>query len=202
MTYSAKIAIVRRFREYPDRIVGKPAHGRAEKSPRNLTPYPAVKQESAVCAILDTRDSPQNILDHCSLSPDLNVVSLRPIAIVPATPSTLDGLCGPGQRNGVGSSFELGKDARPPSTVYVWLVVPIYRRNSRERSSSCSRGWSFGRRGASAFSIFLRVRQKAKPSPAKASRTGLVLRFCAHLLRSSSAYVPSARQAGPHAHTL
>ncbi len=41
--------------------------------------------------------------------PDLNVVSLRPIAIVPATPSTLEGLCGPGQRNGVGSSFELGK---------------------------------------------------------------------------------------------
>src|SRR5271170_5636505 len=39
-------------------------------------------------------------------SSDLNVVRLRPIAIVPATPSTLDGLCGPGQRNGVGSSFE------------------------------------------------------------------------------------------------
>jgi hypothetical protein len=35
---------------------------------------------------------------------DPNVVSLRPIAIVPATPSTLDGLCGPEQRNGVGSS--------------------------------------------------------------------------------------------------
>src|SRR5271170_2532112 len=40
-------------------------------------------------------------------SSDLNVVRLRPIAIVPATPSTLDGLCGPGQRNGVGSSFEV-----------------------------------------------------------------------------------------------
>ena len=35
---------------------------------------------------------------------ELNVVSLRPIAIVPATPSALDGLCGPEQRNGVGSS--------------------------------------------------------------------------------------------------
>lgn len=53
---------------------------------------------------------------------DLNVVSLRPIAIVPATPSTLDGLCGPGQRNGVGSSFELRKDARPPSTVMSGLL--------------------------------------------------------------------------------
>jgi len=47
---------------------------------------------------------------------------------------------------------KLRKDARPPSTVYVWFVVPIYRRNSREDLRQ--------RR----FSVltFLRVRQKAK----------------------------------------
>ena len=60
---------------------------------------------------------------------ELNVVSLRPIAIVPATPSTLDGLCGTEQRNGANSIFQLcwrlevkgdpgeARDARPPSTV-------------------------------------------------------------------------------------
>ena len=201
MTYSAKIAIVRRFREYPDRIVGKPAHGRAEKSPRNLTPYPAVKQESAVCAILDTRDSPQNILDHCSLSPDLNVVSLRPIAIVPATPSTLDGLCGPEQRNGVGSSFELGKDARPPSTVFVWLVVPIYRRNSRERSSSCSGAGLSVEEALQRSQSFCVYGKKRSPLLLSVSH-GFGFKVLRALLRSSSAYVPSARQAGPHAHPL
>ena len=125
-------------------------------------------------------------------SSDLNVVSLRPIAIAPATPSTLDGLCGPEQRNGVGSSFEVGKDARPPSTVMSgWLY----------RFTDATAGKIFVR-DASAFSIFLRVRQKAKPSPSCASHSGLVVRFCAHLLRSSSAYVPSTRQAGPYAHPL
>jgi hypothetical protein len=75
---------------------------------------------------------------------DLNVVSLRPIAIVPATPSTLDGLCGPEQRNGVGSSFEVRKDARPPSTVMSGLLY---------RFTDATAGKIFVR-DASAFSIF------------------------------------------------
>ena len=77
-------------------------------------------------------------------SSDLNVVSLRPIAIVPATPSTLDGLCGPEQRNGVGSSFEVRKDARPPSTVMSGLLY---------RFTDATAGKIFVR-DASAFSIF------------------------------------------------
>src|SRR5271170_3685435 len=41
--------------------------------------------------------------------------------------------------------LDLGKDARPPSTVYVWLVVLIYRRNSREdlRSETLQRSQFF-----------------------------------------------------------
>src|ERR1700722_20079018 len=65
-------------------------------------------------------------------SSDLNVVCLRPIAIVPATPSTLDGLCGPGQRNGVGSSFESrGKTLGHRRLFTSGFVVSVYRR-SRE----------------------------------------------------------------------
>ena len=122
---------------------------------------------------------------------DLNVVSLRPLAIVPATPSTLDGLCGPEQRNGVGSSCDVGKDARPPSTVMSGLLY---------RFTDATAGKIFVR-GASAFSIFCVYGKKRSPSSCP-SHSGLVVRFCAHLLRSSSAYVPSARQAGPHAHPL
>ena len=107
---------------------GRANERKGGEKPTQSDSSPVARQEAVVCAILDTRDSPQDIPGHL----DLNVVSLRPIAIVPATPSTLDGLCGPEQRNGVGSSFELRKDARPPSTVYVWLVVPLHRRNSRE----------------------------------------------------------------------
>src|ERR1700710_386995 len=77
-------------------------------------------------------------------SSDLNVVRLRPIAIVPATPSTLDGLCGPEQRNGVGSSFEVRKDARPPSTVMSGLLY---------RFTDATAGKIFVR-DASALSIF------------------------------------------------
>ena len=81
---------------------------------------------------------------------DLECRTLRPIAIVPATPSTLDGLCGPGQRNGVGSSWKVWKGARPPSTVFVWLW--FYRREA---------GQIFAR-GASASSFFLCVRHKLR----------------------------------------
>src|SRR5277367_2597073 len=86
----------------------------------------------------------------------------------------------------------LGKDARPPSTVYVWLVVPLHRRNSREelRPEALQRPHS--------FCVYGKKRSLNPP----ASDMRFVVRFCAHLLRSSSAYVPSARQAGPHAHPL
>jgi hypothetical protein len=40
---------------------------------------------------------------------------------------------------------KLGKDARSPSTVYVWLVVPLHRRNSRE---------NFGQRRFSVLILF------------------------------------------------
>src|ERR1700754_2373433 len=81
-----------------------------------------------------------------------DVVSLRPIAIAPATPSTLDGLCGPEQRNGVGSSWKTRRRRSATVDCYVWLVVPLYRRNSRE---------DFRQRRFSVLK-FLRVRQKAK----------------------------------------
>ncbi len=109
LTQRAEIAIVRRFREYPDRFVGKPQRTEGRRKAHAIPiPMPVSKQDKEFCAILDTRDSPQYISDHCFPRSEY-VVTLRPIAIVPATPSTLEGLCGPGQRNGVGSSFESGK---------------------------------------------------------------------------------------------
>ncbi len=78
--------------------------GRVEKSPRNLVPSPAVSRQVVVALHWI-----QEIHRRTFLVIDLNVASLRPIAIVPATPSTLDGLCGPGQRNGVGSSLKAGE---------------------------------------------------------------------------------------------
>ena len=152
LTPGAQIAIVRRFREYLGRAVGKIQRAAGWRKARAIhfhgQPQKGRKWKFALHWI-------QEIHRRTFLIVDLNVASLRPIAIVPATPSTLDGLCGPEQRNGVGSSFEVGKDARPPSTVYVWLVVPLHRRNSREDLRQ--------RR----FSVlnFLRVRQEAKPSP-------------------------------------
>jgi hypothetical protein len=130
------------------------------------------------------------------VSLDPNVVSLRPIAIVPATPSTLDGLCGPEQRNGVGSSFEVEDRRSATVDCYVWLVVPLHRRNSREDLRQ--------RR----FSVlnFLRVRLRVQQRSEALTFLRVSLRFSCTvlraLLRSSSAYVPSARQAGPHAHPI
>jgi hypothetical protein len=122
---------------------------------------------------------------------DLNVVSLRPIAIVPATPSTLDGLCGPEQRNGVGSSWGIRERRSATVDCYVWLVVPLYRRNSRE---------DLRQRRLSVLN-FLRVRQNEALTLLRVSLRFSCTVLCA-LLRSSSAYVSSARQAGPHAHPL
>jgi hypothetical protein len=53
----------------------------------------------------------------------------------------------------------LGKDARSPSTVYVWLVVPLHRRNSREglRSETLQRSHSFCVYGRKQSETLLRV---------------------------------------------
>ncbi len=109
LTQRAEIAIVRRFREYPDRFVGNPpANGRAEKSPRNPCSNACFKAGGGILRYTGYKRFTA-VHFRSSIFPDQNVLSLRPIAIAPATPSTLEGLCGPGQRNGVGSSFELGK---------------------------------------------------------------------------------------------
>src|SRR3984885_13799447 len=114
------------------------------------------KREMAICAILEYK---RFTVGHSRFL-ELNVVSLRPIAIVPATPSTLDGLCGPEQRNGVGSSFAVQERRSATVDCYVWVVVPIDRRNSREDL----RPRRLGKRRFSVLN-FLRVRQKRSPHP-------------------------------------
>ena len=123
---------------------------------------------------------------------DLNVVSLRPLAIVPATPSTLDGLCGPGQRNGVGSSLKAGE--RRSTTVDCLRLACCTASQTQQQGRSSSETLQ--------RSQFFACTARSEAQPPARSHSGLVVRFCAHLLRSSSAYVPSARQAGPHAHPL
>jgi hypothetical protein len=62
LTYGVEIAIVRRFREYPDRAVGKIQ--RAEGSRKALAIWPhrmPQGKKSLGCVTLDTRDSPQDI---------------------------------------------------------------------------------------------------------------------------------------------
>ena len=162
---------------------------RVEKSPRNLASWPDASQEMIALHWIQEIHRRTLLIDGFTRS---KCRSLRPIAIAPATPSTLDGLCGPEQRNGVGSSFEVRKDARPPSTVMSGLLY---------RFTDATAGKIFAR-DASAFSNFLRVRQKAKPSPFCASRHEICFTVLCASTRSSSAYVPSARQAGPHAHPL
>ena len=84
-----------------------------------------------------------------SWSFDRNVVSLRPIAIVPATPSTLDGLCGPGQRNGVGSSLKAGE--RRSTTVDCLRLACCTASQTQQQGELRQRRFS--------VLIFLRVRQ-------------------------------------------
>jgi hypothetical protein len=54
------------------------------------------------------------------------------IAIVPATPSTLDGLCGPGQRNGVGF-FSEERERRSATVDCFRLVVVLLILQTRSR---------------------------------------------------------------------
>ena len=80
---------------------GSSTHGWVEKNPRDLRFASSRKTGGERLRYTGYK---RFTVEH-SWSIDPNGVSLRPIAIVPATPSTLDGLCGPEQRNGVGSSL-------------------------------------------------------------------------------------------------
>jgi hypothetical protein len=153
-----------------------PAACWVEKSPK----VKRDQQKGVASFTLDTRDSPQSspalVLQQVLGFPAtiFGVPSywesgfLRPLAIVPATPSTRlacaredpkDGLCGPEQRNGVGSSggfFLSGKDlrredARSPSTVFVWFVVLIYRREAGKAFVGDASAFSFFRVSARNF---------------------------------------------------
>ena len=106
LTYSAEIAIVRRFREYPDRAVGKIQRTDGWRKTHAIWLHRLTQVREWLFALHWMQEIHRRAF-LITDSSDLNVVSLRPIAIVPATPSTLDGLCGPEQRNGVGSSFEV-----------------------------------------------------------------------------------------------
>jgi hypothetical protein len=154
LTYRAEIAIVRRFREYPDRAVGKIQRAEGSRKAHAIWP-PHLTQVRTGCFALYWIQEIHRRTFLIRDSSDLNVASLRPIAIVPATPSTLDGLCGPEQRNGVGSSFEVRKDARPPSTVMSGLLY---------RFTDATAGKIFVR-DASAFSIFCVYGKKRSRHP-------------------------------------
>ena len=192
LTYGAEIAIVRRFREYPDRAVGKVQ--RADGSRKALAIWPHRMPQGKkwlVCVTLDTRDSPQDIPDQGFIGSECR----KPVAHRNRACDTLHPWMGYAGRNSETESahpLKVRKDARPPSTVMSGLLY---------RFTDATAGKIFVR-DASAFSIFCVYGKRAKPSPSCASHLGLVIRFCAHLLRSPSAYVPSARQAGPHAHSL
>ena len=162
---------------------------RVEKSPRNLASWPDASQEMIALHWIQEIHRRTLLIDGFTRS---KCRSLRPIAIAPATPSTLDGLCGPEQRNGVGSSFECRGKTLGHRRLLCLACCTASQTQQQGRSSpeTLQRSQIFA------------CTAKAKPPPFCVSHTGLVVRFCAHLLRSSSAYVPSARQAGPHAHPL
>src|SRR5437588_11954277 len=103
-----------------------------------------------------------------------------------------------GRNSETESAHPVGIKERRSATVdcYVWLVVPLHRRNSREDLRQ--RRFSV----LNFLRVRLRVQQRSENQSSCASHSGFVVRFCAYLLRSSSAYVPSACQAGPHAHPL
>ena len=82
LTRSRVLVIVRRFREYPERVVVYSRRAvMCKKDPR--------KQVNCVCATLDTRDSSQ-----CTPVFGMGCGVLRPIAIVPATPTSRMGYAG------------------------------------------------------------------------------------------------------------
>ena len=131
LTQNWQIDIVRRFREYPGRTVGETRRvKRVEKSPSNRRSTSSQDGNTRIALYWI-----QEIHRRISLIFDQNVVSLRPIAIVPATPSTLDGLCGPEQRNGVGSSLEV-EERRSATVDCLRLVCCIGLQTQQGRSSS------------------------------------------------------------------
>jgi hypothetical protein len=154
LTLPAKIVIFRRFREYPDRAVGNIQQTEGLREPNAIRSPRLTRVRKWQFALYWIQEIHRRTFLIDDLF-DLNVASLRPIAIAPATPSTLDGLCGPEQRNGVGSSFEVRKDARPPSTVMSGLLY---------RFTDATAGKIFAR-DASAFSIFCVYGKKRGPHP-------------------------------------
>jgi hypothetical protein len=103
LTRGAQIAIVRRFREYSVCVVRETRRTEGGEKPTQSEITPRCKAGNGDLRYTEYK---RFTVGHSRFL-ELNVVSLRPIAIVPATPSTLDGLCGPEQRNGVGSSWEV-----------------------------------------------------------------------------------------------
>jgi len=153
LTYSAEIAIVRRFREYPDRAVGKSQRAEGSRKAHATWPPPLTQVRKVVCVTLDTRDSPQDIPDQGFIGSECR----KPAAHRNRACDTLH--LGWAMRAGTAkrSRLILWSKERRSATVdcYVWLVV---------RFTDATAGKIFVR-DASAFSIFLRVRQKAKPQP-------------------------------------
>ena len=101
---------------------------------------------------------------------DLNVVSLWPIAIVPATPSPSDGLCGPEQRNGVGSSRDVGKTLGHRRLLC--LACCTASQTQQQGRTSAKRRFS--------VLILFACTAKSEDKPSCASDMRFVVRFCAH----------------------
>ncbi len=137
--------------------------------------------------------SPQGVLIG------LNASNLRPIAIVPATPSTLDGLCGPEQRNGVGF-FSEERERRSATVDCFRLVVVVLVLQTRSREELRQSAYALAC-ACAAFLLTCRRRILTRVCT-RFERNTFERNTLYAIPRSSSAYVPSARQAGPHAHPL
>jgi hypothetical protein len=186
LTFIWQVAIVRRFREYPGHVVGETQRVKGRKQALAIADGSSQDRNPQIALHWI-----QEIHRRISLISDQDVASLRPIAIVPATPSTRMGYAGRNSETESAHPFDSRKDARPPSTVYVWLVVLIYRRGREDlRQETRQRSHFFACTAKSEARTLLCVSHKFGCHVSRA------------LTRSSSAYVPSARQAGPHAHSL
>ncbi|MBB5341657.1 hypothetical protein HDF12_003764 [Edaphobacter lichenicola] len=197
LTFCGRIAIVRRFREYPDRVVGEARRTDGwRKTHVILGSPPVAKRVENDCVILDTRDSPQDIPDLCFA---------RFIGSECRSSAAY--------RNRACDTLHPGWAMRAGTAKRSRLILEIEGKTLGHRRLFTSgllyrftdaAGKIFVR-DASAFSLFcvygvctakgeaqyyLRVSHKFGCNVSRA------------LTRSSSAYVPSARQAGPHAHSL
>jgi hypothetical protein len=175
--------------QYPDQPLGRLASGRVEKSPRNWPPH--LTQEGQGLRYTGYKRFTADITVRIVGSESSSEVC-GPTQSCLRHPPPWMGYAGRNSETESAHPEELGKDARPPSTVMSGLLY---------RFTDATAGEELRQRRFSVLN-FLRVRQKTKPPPSCASHPSLVVRFCAHLLRSPRAYVSSARQARPHAHSL